>query len=678
MDICLFSNIKPTWNILEFDEKIAHIPCVSREYGRTNPLDKDVVIRFRPEADGKYVYYLPRTNRTRVSPNCIYSSASLAEFFRAQVRSEYKTAEGENKCVRSFVYETVLGESYVFRKFELAISCVKIGSSYICRTFPLREVCRYVFYSGGFYMESRDKTMTFGPIRKMISDDVYDMLQDADNPFRYDLYQSFLKDVKMLHKAEMLPVLAAVKRDYCKLGFKVFAAIYAKAMETDFIEETVPKRIVRELRRRSHIPNTAVRIERDLVVVTGERECKYLDTCEQIRAYYDRDRGYYFRRNIVTGKWQEDDFFSLFVRNRQMKERVIDRDIFDHTCMEKYTEFSLEKGIFAKNKINYGSLVVQSFFLSAEQAAKTESNIYCLLLENIYQGKIRERNRSLPQLLGITGAQLKFLKDVPLPRNLESFAKCMEAEDFKVYFPDVKKRIFAVAFYLNGSNYWNDKMELTKEEVFAAARTLNALERRTTDGKELLLSEYRDYLKMYRCYQSYVKQIRVGEPLYQEILEFGEVPINIKPSRIREYHNKLGRIVNLMERSEQIIKYTQALRERKAKEAQKLEYTDGKYSILMPGDARDIIREGWKLQHCVGGAGYIGAMAENRCTILFLRNNRELETPLITIEEKDGRIRQCYGFRNTHNSNAEIRDFIKEYAALHHFKIDAVIFSDKM
>lgn len=180
---------------------------------------------------------------------------------------------------------------------------------------------------------------------------------------------------------------------------------------------------------------------------------------------------------------------------------------------------------------------------------------------------------------------------------------------------------------------------------------------------------------MHRTYHTYVANMQDDDPLRQEIIDFGEVPINIKPSKIRDYHNKLGRIVDVMNCSDQIVKYTAAIEERHEKEARKIEYTNGKYSILIPKDAREIIREGRELQHCVGRAGYIQSMAAGKCMILFLRESMDLDTPLITIEVRDGKIRQCYGFRDSYNHNPQIREFVKEYAALRDLTIDAVIYS---
>ena len=69
-------------------------------------------------------------------------------------------------------------------------------------------------------------------------------------------------------------------------------------------------------------------------------------------------------------------------------------------------------------------------------------------------------------------------------------------------------------------------------------------------------------------------------------------------------------------------------------------------------------------------------MASNACRILFLRDNNRISDPLITIEEVDGRIRQCYGFEDNYNHDSKIRDFIKEYAYENNFRIETVIYSE--
>ena len=69
-------------------------------------------------------------------------------------------------------------------------------------------------------------------------------------------------------------------------------------------------------------------------------------------------------------------------------------------------------------------------------------------------------------------------------------------------------------------------------------------------------------------------------------------------------------------------------------------------------------------------------MAAGSSTILFLRDNTDPDTPLITLEVRDQSIKQCYGFRDSYNRNPSIRDFLREYAMARDLKIDAVIYSD--
>ncbi|MCR5093340.1 MAG: PcfJ domain-containing protein [Lachnospiraceae bacterium] len=379
----------------------------------------------------------------------------------------------------------------------------------------------------------------------------------------------------------------------------------------------------------------------------------------------------------MTGKWQSDDLAKHVSNNREIEERIIDSDFLENTCAEQFARYSIENRIPRGQKVNLGVLLAQVGFLSAEQAAKIQSPIFEKILQNIFEGKLCDGDKSLAELLGISGAQIKFLEEIEIPDDLAAFSECMEAEDFKVHFPDVKKRIFAAVFYCNGrSNSWDHSRELKKEEIFAAAKTLSSLEKTRIEDRDRLLTEYRDYIIMRRAYQNYKDHMRDDDPLREEFLSYGDVPINIKPSKIRDCHNKLGRIIEVFHCSDQILKYSRAIEERYEKEAKQREYADGRYSILMPKDAFDIIREGRELQHCVGRAGYIGSMAAGRCTILFLRSCDNPNTPLITIEERDKMIRQCYGFLNSYNKDAEIRDFIKTYADLQGLTIGTVIYED--
>lgn len=70
--------------------------------------------------------------------------------------------------------------------------------------------------------------------------------------------------------------------------------------------------------------------------------------------------------------------------------------------------------------------------------------------------------------------------------------------------------------------------------------------------------------------------------------------------------------------------------------------TEG-YIIRPAKDAGEIIMEGRKLHHCVGGDNYLSKHNKGTTAILFLRKEKTPSTPYITIEIDGTRIRQWYG-----------------------------------
>ena len=88
-------------------------------------------------------------------------------------------------------------------------------------------------------------------------------------------------------------------------------------------------------------------------------------------------------------------------------------------------------------------------------------------------------------------------------------------------------------------------------------------------------------------------------------------------------------------------------------------YTYNGYHIVCPKCSDDLKREGDILNHCV--SSYIKRVIDNECTIIFLR--KEKDTPLVTIEVRDGCIAQVHGAHNRKPNKEEI-DVINRYAKL--------------
>ena len=66
------------------------------------------------------------------------------------------------------------------------------------------------------------------------------------------------------------------------------------------------------------------------------------------------------------------------------------------------------------------------------------------------------------------------------------------------------------------------------------------------------------------------------------------------------------------------------------------------FEIRVPMNSSEIVEEGKRLHHCVGG--YAARHLKGATTILFLRRSAQRDTPLVTIEMKGNKIVQIHGF----------------------------------
>lgn len=94
------------------------------------------------------------------------------------------------------------------------------------------------------------------------------------------------------------------------------------------------------------------------------------------------------------------------------------------------------------------------------------------------------------------------------------------------------------------------------------------------------------------------------------------------------------------ERNKELEKRRQKVDEKR----QMLEYSNEKYSIILPKNLSEIVTEGNCLHHCVGG--YTNRHATGETTIMFLRQNDNIDKPWYTIEVSHDRIIQIHGLHN--------------------------------
>jgi phosphoribosylaminoimidazole-succinocarboxamide synthase len=93
----------------------------------------------------------------------------------------------------------------------------------------------------------------------------------------------------------------------------------------------------------------------------------------------------------------------------------------------------------------------------------------------------------------------------------------------------------------------------------------------------------------------------------------------------------------------------------------KLETKGEKYSVVVPESLAEIVREGTLLNHCV--AQYIEGVVAGTYAILFLRDNDDLQSPLVTLQYQDGHVVQSRGQNNrstTKEEQDEIDNFVQK------------------
>lgn len=87
-----------------------------------------------------------------------------------------------------------------------------------------------------------------------------------------------------------------------------------------------------------------------------------------------------------------------------------------------------------------------------------------------------------------------------------------------------------------------------------------------------------------------------------------------------------------------------AYEERRLELGKKYSFAMDGYLIQVPANKDEILNEGRKLQHCVGG--YADRHMSGAATILFMRKEKKPDEPWLTIEMGGNRLVQIHGFRN--------------------------------
>lgn len=129
------------------------------------------------------------------------------------------------------------------------------------------------------------------------------------------------------------------------------------------------------------------------------------------------------------------------------------------------------------------------------------------------------------------------------------------------------------------------------------------------------------------------------------------------PKELMQAHDKAAKTVAAIQRKQAEEKAKVINAENKKKYA--FEYAG--LRIVIPTCPDDIIREGEKLHHCVGG--YSDRHFSGKLTILFIRKITNPDKPYVTMEVRGKKIVQVHGYRNDINKPLpkSVKLFVEEF-----------------
>lgn len=172
-----------------------------------------------------------------------------------------------------------------------------------------------------------------------------------------------------------------------------------------------------------------------------------------------------------------------------------------------------------------------------------------------------------------------------------------------------------------------------------------------------------DYRRLYQyltddiyTYQG-ISDVSEGLTLLKDYINMCEtmgVPYEKYPKSLKLAHDLASKNLEIKVNNEQ----QELFREVISKEDYKnLEYKGTYYSVVNPKTTDDIVNEGRYLHHCVGS--YVNTVIKGTTKILFFRNNDNIDRPLITLEVRDGVLRQYKGRQNRRPTDTEMNEIMR-------------------
>jgi hypothetical protein len=128
--------------------------------------------------------------------------------------------------------------------------------------------------------------------------------------------------------------------------------------------------------------------------------------------------------------------------------------------------------------------------------------------------------------------------------------------------------------------------------------------------------------------------------------------------KVKRYPKYLKSMHDIIEANYKSFKKEHDLEKFKEMIRPELEYADKEYCIIVPKEPKDIIDEGTQLNHCV--SSYVDKVIQGKTYIVFLRDPKQLDSSLVTVEIENNAITQAKGRYNRKLEERESQ-FLNKY-----------------
>ena len=570
-------------------------------------------------------------------------------------------------------------------RYRTALTAVVNGDTFVIRIFlyathesnhdphGYHEIFRYCFQGGSCWIENKDGIKAISP--------GFIFTRDRIN-FRNRRYtkDTGITDAKQARK-DFYSVFHFADRCSYMRSVNDFLKQYAKHMRGKRIFKNVPEEIIADLSERSVIPaeeyqdNTLCKTSESSDPPEEDYTAKFIIKVEPFGTKGVLFRGYYINQNVLTEaermyyankklcKFVYNEFTGAFVSTSariRLSFWLFRPDTCHGISFEQIFDLLYKAGLSEEFRntdlcINHVIITMEDLVSkTAEQAVKIGAYKAASTIR-FCKKKYREMN--LTELLCMPAKYIRKITWWGSICNAEDLhEKCME---FKELFPDPDLRV-KIMNSLYMQRYLIDWMkDYYEEDGRSFMPTLRAIVKTAERAKEyttisIRLQEYRDYAENRDIANLYFGDHRFGKYL--------------KAGQIRKMHDRVIAATEKVAIKDQAQFYAEPFQEvvKSHKYRSRFKQSD-QYIITGPETIDDLYTEGHNNNNCVGS--YSIKMARRKTSIYFLRKASSPQKTYYTIEVMDNMMLQCYGIRNTIDSNKTRRAFVKQWAEENNLKI---------